>query len=86
MTLKLYEILVEIVCESRVRDVPQLDRAVLRGRRDDVVVERVPFNVQDGAAVPGNLKKKKRIKSTNKIVRRKYLTLFLKMRYLLPRE
>ena len=55
VSLQLDEKVIEVAGEPSVRDVPQLDGAVLRGRGDDVVVERVPLDVQHGAAVAGNL-------------------------------
>ena len=55
VTLEFDEIFIEIICQSGVRDVPQLHCAVLGGGGNDVVVERIPFDVENGTAVPGNL-------------------------------
>ena len=57
MSLQLDEILCEIRVEPPIRDVPELDGAVLGRRGDDVVVERVPLDVQHGTAVAGDLEK-----------------------------
>ena len=59
MSLQLNEVLCEVAGQAAVRNVPQLDRAVLGRRRNDVVVERVPFDVQNGTAVTGDLKIKR---------------------------
>jgi len=45
VTKKLYEILIEVGEETPIRDVPDLDGAVLRSAGNDIVVERIPFDV-----------------------------------------
>ena len=55
--LQLDEVLREVLVQPPVGDVPQLDGAVFRRGGDDVVVERVPLDVEDLPAVPGHLKK-----------------------------
>lgn len=52
MSIEFNEVFVEIVGQSTVRDVPELDGAVLGAAGDDVVVERVPFDVGYGSTVP----------------------------------
>ena len=51
MSIEFDEVFVEIVGQSAVRDVPELDGAVLGAAGYDVVVERVPFDVGDGSTV-----------------------------------
>ena len=55
----------EVRHEPAVRDVPQLDGAVLRTARHDVVVEGVPLDVEHGAAVAADLKKKDNVFNMN---------------------
>lgn len=55
MSIEFNEVFVEIVGQSTVRDVPELDGAVLGAAGDDVVVERVPFDVGYGSTVPIHL-------------------------------
>ena len=55
MALEINEMFVEIICESAVGDVPHLDGAVLGRAGDNVVVERVPFDVQHLSAVTADL-------------------------------
>ena len=55
MALQLDNVLREIAGQPPVRDVPQLDGAVLGRAGDDVVVERVPFDVKDLTAVTRDL-------------------------------
>ena len=56
MALQLDEVLREVFVQPPIGDVPQLHGAVLRRGGDDVVVERVPLNVQNLPAVSGYLK------------------------------
>ena len=37
-------------------DLPKFDEAILTGRCDDVVVERIPANVEDWSSMSGNLR------------------------------
>ena len=49
MTLEIQQVLFQILVDrlqATVRDVPQLDGAIVWSGSDDVVVERVPFNVR----------------------------------------
>jgi len=55
VSIEFNEVFVEIVGQSTVRDVPELDGAVLGAAGDDVVVERVPFDVGYGSTVPIHL-------------------------------
>ncbi len=74
MTLQIDEVLAEITDQSAVGDVPELDGAVLGATGDDVVVERVPLDVQHLPAVSAHLAKTKNfvILGRDSKVREKY--------------
>ncbi len=55
MSLQIDNVVVEVAGESLVGDVPQLDGAVLATGCDNVVVERVPLDVQHWTAVTADL-------------------------------
>lgn len=65
MSIEFDEVFVEVVGQSSVGNVPELDGAVLCAAGDDVVVERVPFDVRHRATVTINLKSKKERKTNN---------------------
>jgi hypothetical protein len=56
VSIEFNEVFIEVVGQAAVRDVPELDGAVFGAAGDDVVVERVPFDVGNGSTVPVDLK------------------------------
>jgi hypothetical protein len=54
VTLQHNHCITRALCQTTIRNLPHADSAVLRGRRDDVIVERAPLEIQNRSLVTPN--------------------------------